>query len=38
MAFPSPTALADRLRKIGFSNVEFEPLTFGIAHLHVATK
>ncbi len=38
MAFPSPPALAERLRKVGFSKVEFEALTFGIAHLHLATK
>lgn len=38
MAFPSPPALAERLRKVGFSDVTFEPLTFGIAHLHIATK
>ncbi len=38
MAFPSPQALADRLKKVGFTKVEYVPLTFGIAHLHVAVK
>lgn len=38
MAFPSPSALAERLRTAGFSKVEYAPLTFGIAHLHVATR
>lgn len=38
MAFPSPDALAARLRAVGFARVEQEPLTLGIAHLHVATR
>lgn len=38
MAFPSPSALAERLRRAGFASVAYEPLTLGIAHLHVATK
>lgn len=38
LAFPEPEALADRLRRAGFSSVAWEPLTFGIAHLHVATR
>jgi demethylmenaquinone methyltransferase / 2-methoxy-6-polyprenyl-1,4-benzoquinol methylase len=36
-AFPGPSALADRLRGAGFSTVTHEALTFGIAHLHLAT-
>lgn len=38
MAFPSAKALAERLTKVGFSKVEYVSLTFGIAHLHLATK
>lgn len=38
MAFPSPAELAERLRRAGFSKVDVRPLTFGIAHLHLATK
>jgi demethylmenaquinone methyltransferase/2-methoxy-6-polyprenyl-1,4-benzoquinol methylase len=38
LTFPSPDALAERLKRAGFSRVAFEPLTFGIAYLHVATK
>jgi demethylmenaquinone methyltransferase/2-methoxy-6-polyprenyl-1,4-benzoquinol methylase len=38
MTFPAPKALAERLRRAGFSRVEWSPLTFGIAHLHLATK
>ena len=37
-AFPPPPALADRLKAVGFSHVEWAPLTLGIAHLHLATK
>ena len=38
MAFPSPAALAERLRSAGFARVEYRPLTLGIAHLHIAVK
>ena len=38
MAFPSPSALAERLKRAGFSKIDYRPLTFGIAHLHVAVK
>jgi demethylmenaquinone methyltransferase/2-methoxy-6-polyprenyl-1,4-benzoquinol methylase len=38
MAFPSPPALAKRLTAAGFASVTYEPLTIGIAHLHVARK
>lgn len=38
MAFPSPSALAERLKTAGFSTVAYEALTFGIAHLHLAQK
>jgi demethylmenaquinone methyltransferase/2-methoxy-6-polyprenyl-1,4-benzoquinol methylase len=37
MSFPAPQVLADRLRAAGFASVEYEPLSLGIAHLHVAT-
>jgi demethylmenaquinone methyltransferase/2-methoxy-6-polyprenyl-1,4-benzoquinol methylase len=37
MTFPEPDALDERLRRAGFAAVEHEALTFGIAHLHVAT-
>ena len=37
-AFPAPPALADRLKAVGFSAVDWTPLTLGIAHLHLATK
>jgi demethylmenaquinone methyltransferase / 2-methoxy-6-polyprenyl-1,4-benzoquinol methylase len=36
--FPSPSELADMLRRIGFCNVTFKRLTNGIAVIHVATK
>jgi demethylmenaquinone methyltransferase/2-methoxy-6-polyprenyl-1,4-benzoquinol methylase len=38
LAFPGPEALSDRLRGAGFGSVRATPLTFGIAHLHLATK
>ncbi|MBL9086419.1 MAG: bifunctional demethylmenaquinone methyltransferase/2-methoxy-6-polyprenyl-1,4-benzoquinol methylase UbiE [Planctomycetia bacterium] len=38
MAFPSPSALATKLEAAGFASVTYEPLTFGIAHLHIARK
>jgi len=38
LAFPSPDALAARMRSAGFASVEATPVCFGIAHLHVATK
>ncbi len=36
--FPSGAALADRLRAAGFANVTWQPLTFGVAALHVAER
>jgi demethylmenaquinone methyltransferase/2-methoxy-6-polyprenyl-1,4-benzoquinol methylase len=38
LAFPSPDALAARMRSAGFASVEATPVCFGIAHLHVAAK
>lgn len=38
LAFPDPAALTERLRRAGFSAVDVVPLTFGIAHLHLATR
>jgi demethylmenaquinone methyltransferase / 2-methoxy-6-polyprenyl-1,4-benzoquinol methylase len=38
MAFPKPAVLAEKLLAAGFAKVEFEPLTLGIAHLHLATR
>jgi demethylmenaquinone methyltransferase / 2-methoxy-6-polyprenyl-1,4-benzoquinol methylase len=38
LAFPSPAALAARMRAAGFASVEATPVSFGIAHLHLATK
>ncbi len=38
LAFPSPDSLSERLRRAGFSSVTYEPLSLGIAHLHVATR
>lgn len=38
LAFPGPDALAERMRRAGFARVDMTPLTFGIAHLHVASK
>jgi demethylmenaquinone methyltransferase/2-methoxy-6-polyprenyl-1,4-benzoquinol methylase len=35
--FPTEEALADRLRQAGFSTVQWQRLTFGIAAIHVAT-
>jgi demethylmenaquinone methyltransferase/2-methoxy-6-polyprenyl-1,4-benzoquinol methylase len=37
MTFPGPQVLAARLTGAGFASVAYEPLTFGIAHLHIAT-
>ena len=37
-AFPSPSVLADMMKRAGFATVEYEALTFGIAHLHLGTK
>lgn len=37
-AFPGPEGLAERIRAAGFSTVAFEPLTLGIAYVHIATK
>ena len=36
--FPTGDVLAARLRAAGFARVAWEPLTFGIAAIHVATK
>lgn len=38
MAFPGPAALAERMRRAGFSEVDVTPLTFGVAYVHIATK
>jgi demethylmenaquinone methyltransferase/2-methoxy-6-polyprenyl-1,4-benzoquinol methylase len=38
LAFPDPAALAERLRRAGFASVDVEPLSLGIATLHVATR
>ncbi len=38
MAFPGPSELSERMRSVGFSQVDVTPLTFGIAYLHTATK
>jgi demethylmenaquinone methyltransferase/2-methoxy-6-polyprenyl-1,4-benzoquinol methylase len=38
LAFPDPGALAERMRRAGFASVEVEPLSLGIATLHVATR
>jgi demethylmenaquinone methyltransferase/2-methoxy-6-polyprenyl-1,4-benzoquinol methylase len=38
MTFPGPDVLAARLRAAGFADVVYEPLTLGIAHLHLATR
>ncbi len=36
--FPETAALADAMRSAGFTGVAWEPLTFGIAAVHVGTK
>ena len=36
--FPSYEALVERMRFAGLSEVEFTPLTFGVATLYVGTK
>ena len=36
--FPSASALAERMRLAGFTAVSWEPLTMGIAAIHVGTK
>ena len=38
LTFPPPDALAERLKRAGFARVDVEPLTFGIAYLHLATR
>jgi demethylmenaquinone methyltransferase/2-methoxy-6-polyprenyl-1,4-benzoquinol methylase len=38
LSFPSPAALADRMRRAGFPAVRIEPLTMGIAHLLTGTR
>jgi demethylmenaquinone methyltransferase/2-methoxy-6-polyprenyl-1,4-benzoquinol methylase len=35
--FPSPDELAERMRAVGFGNVGYRRLTFGVACLHVGT-
>lgn len=37
-SWPAPDALSARLRSAGFSSVDWKPLSFGIAALHVARK
>lgn len=36
--FPSADALAGRMRAAGFTNVTWEPLTFGVAAIHVGQR
>jgi demethylmenaquinone methyltransferase/2-methoxy-6-polyprenyl-1,4-benzoquinol methylase len=36
--FPSPPALADRMRRAGFDSVTFDLLSFGIAALHTGVR
>lgn len=36
--FPVADALADRMRRAGFTKVEWSPLTLGVAALHVAVR
>ena len=36
--FPQGAALADRMRAAGLADVQFHPLTFGIATLYAGTK
>lgn len=36
--WPAPPALADQLRTVGFRTVTYQPLTGGIACLHLATR
>ena len=38
LEFPDGEALAERMRRQGLVNVEWHPLTFGIATLYVGTK
>jgi demethylmenaquinone methyltransferase / 2-methoxy-6-polyprenyl-1,4-benzoquinol methylase len=38
LEFPDGEALADRLRRRGLADVQWYPLTFGIATLYVGTK
>ncbi|NUQ12689.1 MAG: ubiquinone/menaquinone biosynthesis methyltransferase [Gemmatimonadaceae bacterium] len=37
-AFPGPEALADRLRRAGFSEVRWRHLTFGVVAVHVGCR
>lgn len=37
-SFSKPEELKNQLLKIGFENVYYTPLTFGIAYIHVGTK
>ena len=36
--FPGAPQLADRLRRAGFGDVQWQPLTFGVAAIHVGTR
>ena len=36
--FPSPGALADRMRRAGFPDVRWTSLTFGIAAIHIGVR
>ena len=36
--FPKPQALAELMRKAGFSNVRYETMTFGTVALHIGYK
>lgn len=38
LAFPGPEAFAERLRRAGFAQVQVQPLTLGIACIHLASK
>jgi demethylmenaquinone methyltransferase/2-methoxy-6-polyprenyl-1,4-benzoquinol methylase len=38
LAFPGPRALAARMRAAGFGDVRMEPLSMGIAAIHMATR
>jgi len=37
-AFPDGEAFMERMKKAGFSNVTWQPLTFGIASIYTGTK
>lgn len=38
LAFPAPDALAERMRMAGFRDIQWKPLTFGIAAIHVGAR